>query len=72
MNTLIEGQDGVYKIKHQTKIYQYKRDKFGNITNECILHVMTDTIENDYDRNEVSKMIQSMITRERMINSDFD
>ncbi len=72
MNKLIEGQDGIYKIKHRSKIYQYKRDKFGNITNECILHVMTDTIENDYDRNEVSKIIQSMITHESIINPDFD
>ncbi|GEM_PF-6603970 len=71
MNKLIEGQDGIYKIKHRTKIYQYKRDKFGNITNECILHVMTDTIENDFDRSEVSKFIQSMVRQEQSINSDF-
>ncbi len=72
MEKYIEGQDGVYKIKHRTKIYQYKRDKSGNISGECILHVMTDTIENDYDRHKVSKFIQSLVKQENTINLDFD
>lgn len=60
MGTLVEGADGIYKIKHRSKINQYKINTKGRLTNTFRLHIITDTIENDEDRKKVAEAIQKM------------
>jgi len=60
MSEFIEGTDGIYKIKHRSKIYQYKINSQGRLTDTFKLHIITDTIENDEDRRKVVTAIQRM------------
>ena len=60
MSEFIEGTDGIYKIKHRSKIYQYKINSDGRLNSAFKLHIITDTIENDADRKKVAAAIQKM------------
>ncbi len=58
MKEYIRGIEGIYKVKHRTKIYQYKIDSNGVKTGEYVIHVITDTIENDSDRKKINEYLQ--------------
>lgn len=53
----IEGNEGEYLVKNESSILQYKCDEHGNKTGESVLHIITDSIENQEDRNEVTRKI---------------
>jgi hypothetical protein len=53
----IRGLEGEYIIKNESSILQYKLDENGQKTGESIMHIITDSIENNEDRNRVTKKI---------------
>lgn len=53
----INGKAGDYIVKNESSIFQYKKDENGRITGEGILHIITDSIENQEDRSEITKKI---------------
>ena len=53
----LKGIDGDYLIKNEFSILQYKLDKDGNKTGKCIMHIITDSIENPQDRKIITKKI---------------
>lgn len=55
------GNDGEYVVKNSSSIMQFKLDKDGNHTGESIIHSITDTIENNEDRKEISKKIENLL-----------
>lgn len=54
----IKGHDGEYVIKNGSNILQYKFDKNGSSSGETVVHIITDSIENKYDRIQVSQKIK--------------
>lgn len=56
----IEGIDGEYFIKNESSIFQYKLDKNGVKTGESLMHIITDSIENNHDRKKVTKKIKDI------------
>ncbi len=54
----IKGQAGEYIVKNEYSILQYIIDSEGHYTGESILHNITDSIENNEDRSEVSRKIE--------------
>lgn len=57
----IKGIEGEYLLKNESSILQYKLDENGDYTGESVLHIITDSIENTEDRNEISKKIEELI-----------
>ena len=57
----IKGIDGEYLLKNESSILQYKLDENGEHTGESVMHIITDSIENNQDRKEVSKKIEELI-----------
>ena len=53
-----KGKEGDYIVKNGSSILQYKLDENGEKTGESLLHIITDSIENQEDRNEVIKKIE--------------
>jgi len=53
-----KGKEGDYIVKNESSILQYKLDENGEKTGESLLHIITDSIENQEDRNEVIKKIE--------------
>ena len=54
----IKGKEGEYLVKNESSILQYKLDENGQKTGESVLHIITDSIENQDDRSEVTKTIE--------------
>ncbi len=54
----ISGVEGDYLVKNESSITQYLKDEQGVHTGESVLHIITDSIENSEDRNEISKKIE--------------
>ncbi len=54
----VKGKEGDYLVKNESSILQYKLDKNGQKTGESVLHIITDSIENQDDRSEVTKTIE--------------
>jgi hypothetical protein len=57
----VKGKEGDYIVKNESSILQYKLDENGNQTGESVLHIITDSIENQEDRSEVAKKIEEYI-----------
>lgn len=57
----VNGVEGDYFVKNESSITQYVKDENGKHTGESILHIITDSIENSEDRNEISKKIEQFI-----------
>lgn len=57
----IKGVEGDYLLKNESSILQYKINEKGELTGESILHIITDSIENSQDRNDISKKIEELI-----------
>ena len=57
----LKGVDGDYLVKNESSILQYKVDKNGNKTGESIMHIITDSIENQQDRKKITKKILEYI-----------
>jgi hypothetical protein len=60
MEIKIKGKAGEYVVKNESSIIQYKIDNAGQHTGESVLHIITDSIENNEDRTEVSKKIEEI------------
>ena len=58
MELKMKGKDGEYIVKNESSIIQIKTDLNGEQTGESVMHIITDSIENNEDRTEVSKMIE--------------
>ena len=58
MELKMKGKDGEYIVKNESSIIQKKTDLNGEQTGESVMHIITDSIENNEDRTEVSKMIE--------------
>ena len=58
MSHTIKGNNGEYFVKNESTIIQYKLDDAGNQTGECVLHIITDSIEDSEDRNNITKIIE--------------
>lgn len=58
MSQTVKGNNGDYLIKNESTIIQYKLDDDGNHTGECVLHIITDSIEDSEDRNSITKIIE--------------
>ena len=58
MELKMKGKDGEYIVKNESSILQIKTDLNGEQTGESVMHIITDSIENNEDRTEVSKMIE--------------
>jgi len=56
----ISGKEGDYIVKNESSIFQYKKDENGLKTGESILHIITDSIENQEDRSEIAKRIAEL------------
>ncbi|MCB0730081.1 MAG: hypothetical protein KDC88_03510 [Ignavibacteriae bacterium] len=54
----IKGKEGEYIVKNESSILQYKVNENGEQTGESILHIITDSIENQEDRSEIAKKIE--------------
>ena len=57
----IKGIEGNYIIKNESSIFQYKVDENGQKIGKGILHIITDSIENQEDRMKVNKKIEEFI-----------
>ena len=57
----VNGVDGDYLVKNESSIIQYLKDENGVQTGESVLHIITDSIENSEDRNEISRKIEEFI-----------
>jgi hypothetical protein len=57
MTLKFRGKEGDYVVKNESSILQYKIDSEGMHTGDSILHIITDSIENSEDRQEVTKKI---------------
>ena len=57
MTLRFSGKEGNYVVKNESSILQYKKNEEGLQTGDSILHIITDTIENNEDRREVTKKI---------------
>lgn len=57
MTLRFSGKEGNYVVKNESSILQYKKNEDGLQTGDSILHIITDTIENNEDRREVTKKI---------------
>ena len=57
----LKGVDGDYLVKNESSILQFKVDKNGNKTGESIMHIITDSIENQHDRKKITKKILDYI-----------
>jgi hypothetical protein len=57
----LKGVDGDYLVKNESSILQYKLDKDGNKTGESIMHIITDSIENQQDRKKITTKILEYI-----------
>jgi hypothetical protein len=60
MEIRIQGEEGNYIVKNESSILQYKLDNNGIQTGESVLHIITDSIENNADRSEVSKKLMNL------------
>jgi hypothetical protein len=58
MHFNIIGKEGDYLVKNSHTILQYKKDNKGSKTGECIIHIITDSIENNEDRKHITKIIE--------------
>ncbi len=58
MNIRIKGEEGEYLVKNRSSILQYKIDDTGKQTGESILHIITDSIENYYDRMKITEKLK--------------
>lgn len=58
MTQTIKGNNGDYLIKNENTIIQYKLDDDGNHTGESVMHIITDSIEDPEDRNQITKIIE--------------
>ena len=54
----VKGKESDYIVKNESSIFQYKLDENGQKTGKSILHIITDSIENREDRDEVIKTIE--------------
>lgn len=57
----LKGVDGDYLVKNESSILQFKLDKNGNKTGESIMHIITDSIENQQDRKKITNKILEYI-----------
>lgn len=57
----LKGVDGDYLVKNESSILQYKLDKNGKKTGESIMHIITDSIENQQDRKKITNKILEYI-----------
>ena len=57
----VNGVEGDYLVKNESSITQFIKDKNGEHTGESVLHIITDSIENSEDRNEISRKIEEFI-----------
>ena len=57
----LKGIEGEYIVKNESSILQYKLDKNGKKTGESVIHIITDSIENNKDRYEITKKINEFI-----------
>jgi len=53
----IQGKEGEYIVKNKSSIFQYKIDAKGEHTGDSVLHITTDSIENNEDRKKITKKI---------------
>jgi hypothetical protein len=58
MSLIIRGNAGEFVIKNESSILEIKIDELGNQTGESIVHVITDSIENQEDRALVNQKIE--------------
>lgn len=58
MELKVKGNEGDYLVRNESSILQYKHDELGNKTGESVLHIITDSIENQEDRNKVNSKIE--------------
>ena len=58
MFLIVKGKEGDYLVKNESSILQYKFDENGKKTGESVMHIITDSIENQEDRTEVTKTIE--------------
>lgn len=58
MQLKIKGKEGEYLVKNRSSILQFKLDDSGKQTGESILHIITDSIENNYDRKMITEKLK--------------
>ena len=57
MNKKVKGNAGEFLIKNSSTILELKVDENGNKTGECLVHIISDSIEDQYDRNLVNEKL---------------
>lgn len=58
MNIVVKGNLAEFVIRNESSILELKLDELGNQTGESIIHVITDSIENQEDRELVNKKLE--------------
>ena len=57
MNKKVKGNAGEFLIKNSSTILELKVDENGNKTGESFVHIISDSIEDQYDRNLVNEKL---------------
>ena len=57
MNKKVRGNAGEFLIKNSSTILELKVDENGNKTGESLVHIISDSIEDQYDRNLVNEKL---------------
>ncbi|MCB0744540.1 MAG: hypothetical protein H6613_10485 [Ignavibacteriales bacterium] len=57
MNKKVKGNAGEFLIKNSSTILELKVDENGNKTGESLVHIISDSIEDQYDRNLVNEKL---------------
>ena len=63
MNFIVKGNSAEFIIKNESSILELKIDESGNQTGESVVHVITDSIENQEDRKLVDKKLEEFISK---------
>ena len=57
MNKKVKGNAGEFLIKNSSTILELKVDENGNKTGESLVHIISDSIEDQFDRNLVNEKL---------------